>query len=308
MQIFATTLNQVTLMITCIILGFLLTKTGKIAQMASKVLSALLVYVCLPAVSFSTCYSNVTIENLLNQWKTIFTGIIVLAIGYVIAILLAKIFARDDFEKNIYTYSFTIPNISYMGYPVVGAVFGDETLFKMMMFVLPMLIFIYTKGINMLTPNKKAGFKNIILQPVFIAMLSGTILGVAGIKLPKIVLDIVGTSSGSMAFIAMIMTGCVISAKPIKELISDKKAYLASIIRLIVIPLIALSVMLFLKVEKEIILVAVATLALPLGLNTVVFPEAYGGDGRPGARLAFISHTMSLITIPIVFGILSLFV
>lgn len=308
MQFFSTSLNQVLLMITFIIVGCLLAKTGKIVHTASKALSSLLVYICLPAVSFSTCYNNVTVENLLTQWKIIFSGAIILAVGYVVSIVLAKAFAKDDFEKNIYSYSFTIPNISYMGYPVVGAVFGDKTLFQMMMFVLPMLIFIYTKGINMLTPDKKTGFKKVILQPIFIAMILGTVFGLSGIKLPGLVSDIVETASGSMAFVAMIMTGCVISGKPIKELVTNKKAYFASVIRLIVLPLIALAVLILIKADKDIMIVAVATLAMPLGLNTVVFPEAYGGDGRPGARLAFISHTLSIITIPVVFGILSLFV
>lgn len=308
MQIFTTTLNQVTMMIFFIFLGFLLAKTGVIAHSISKGLSALLVYVCLPAVSFSSCYNNVTVENILNQWKNILAGIIVLAISYIVALLLAKVFAKNDFEKNVYTYSFTIPNLSYMGYPLVGAVFGDEALFTMMMFVLSMVVFCYTKGMSLLTPNQKTGIKSVLLRPVIIALILGTLFGLLDIKLPKVALNIIDTASGSMGFIAMIMTGCVISAKPIKELVSDKKAYFASIIRLIIIPLAALAIMLFLKVDKNITMIAVATLALPLGLNTVVFPEAYGGDGRIGARLAFVSHTMSLITIPIIFGIISLFV
>lgn len=44
--------------------------------------------------------------------------------------------------------------------------------------------------------------------------------------------------------------------------------------------------------------------AMPLGLNTVVFPAAYGGDTTPGASMALISHLMSIITIPIMFAVL----
>ncbi|HAY97711.1 MAG TPA: permease, partial [Ruminococcaceae bacterium] len=43
--------------------------------------------------------------------------------------------------------------------------------------------------------------------------------------------------------------------------------------------------------------------AMPLGLNTVVFPAAYGGDTTPGAGMALVSHLISVITIPVMFSI-----
>ena len=46
--------------------------------------------------------------------------------------------------------------------------------------------------------------------------------------------------------------------------------------------------------------------ATPLGLNTIVFPEAYGGDPKTGASMALISHTLCVITIPIMFALISL--
>lgn len=45
-------------------------------------------------------------------------------------------------------------------------------------------------------------------------------------------------------------------------------------------------------------LVAFAT---PLGLNTVVFPAAYGADTSIGAGMALISHVLSVITFPLMY-------
>ena len=41
--------------------------------------------------------------------------------------------------------------------------------------------------------------------------------------------------------------------------------------------------------------------AMPLGLNTVVFPEAYGGNPETGASMALISNTLGVITIPLLY-------
>lgn len=305
MGIVSTAINQVLIMFAFMLIGYILRKSGKLPDNASKVLSTVLVYVCMPAISFSTCAENLTVNNILSQGKIIFLGTIVLAIGYLVAFLLAKVFAKDAFEKRIYTYSFTIPNITYMGLPIVGAVFGSQILFKMMMFIIPMYVFIYTKGITMLSKVNRKGIKSVLLQPIILAMIAGAIIGLTGFKLPKLINNITSTASGCMAPIAMMLTGCVIADKSIKELLCDKKAYFASLLRLIVLPLAALGVLLLLKVDGGIITVATITLAMPLGLNTVVFPEAYGGDGRKGAGLALISHTLAVITIPFIISILN---
>ena len=46
-------------------------------------------------------------------------------------------------------------------------------------------------------------------------------------------------------------------------------------------------------------------LCLPFGLNSVVFPEAFGGDSTQGARLCFLGNIMALATMPAVFYLLS---
>ena len=305
---FLLAINQVVIMFTFMLVGYIMSKSGKLPENSSKILSTVLVYICNPALSFATQAKNVTIENFVNQGKTILVGAIVLGVGFVVALVLAKFFAKNEFEKGVYVYSFTISNLGYMGYPMVEAVFGSEALFHMMMFVLPMNVFIYTKGISMLSPQAGKGFKGFITNPSIVGLFAGIIVGLSGITLPKIVTNITTSASNCMAPLAMMMTGAIIASKPLKELVKGVRPYLASLIRLIVIPIVALFIMVALKVPSYITTVAVATLAMPLGLNTVVFPEAYGGDGRPGARLAFVSHTLAIITIPMVFGLIEMFV
>ena len=39
-----------------------------------------------------------------------------------------------------------------------------------------------------------------------------------------------------------------------------------------------------------------------LGLNTVVFPEAYGGEPQTGASMTMISHTLCVLSIPLLYA------
>ena len=56
--------------------------------------------------------------------------------------------------------------------------------------------------------------------------------------------------------------------------------------------------------DSGVIKVTLCATAMPLGLNTVVFPAAFGGDTTPGASMALVSHLMSVITIPIMFALI----
>ncbi len=293
------------MMMAFMVLGYILTATGKLHEDASKTLSTVLVYVCMPAMTISSFAKNMTIENLAQQSTMILCGAITIVGGYLIAVILAKFFSNDVFLRGIYAYSFAVPNIGYMGYPMMAAVFGDKMLFNMLMFCIPFNIFIYSKGIKLLCPNARGGAKAILTQPAMVGMMIGTVIGLFGIKLPSIIVNILQPASDCMAPIAMLMTGCVIAQKPIRELVGDIKAYEASILRLVVIPVVVVVLLALLKVDSTIIIVTGVTLLMPLGLNSVVFPEAFGGDGRPGAKLALVSHVMGLITIPLMFGILT---
>ena len=59
-----------------------------------------------------------------------------------------------------------------------------------------------------------------------------------------------------------------------------------------------------LGVGEEIQLFAFIAFSCPLGLNTIIYPAAYGGETRTGASMAMISHVLSVITIPLMYLLL----
>ena len=99
----------------------------------------------------------------------------------------------------------------------------------------------------------------------------------------------------------MILTGFIVANYSINKLASIKRVYIATFLRLIILPLIFVFALKLFKTNDTIIMLTFCATAMPLGLNTVVFPAAYGGDTTPGASMALISHVLSIITIPIMF-------
>ena len=99
----------------------------------------------------------------------------------------------------------------------------------------------------------------------------------------------------------MLLAGFVIGGYNFKELILNKKVYIASFLRLIVIPSVLLIILDALGTSKEIMTLVLVAFATPLGLNTIVYPAAYGGDTKTGAAMALVSNILGVITIHIMY-------
>ena len=305
MQVFTATLNQMLVLFIFMALGFFLNKKRLLPLDDSVVLSKLETYAFVPCLVFSVFYKYCTVENFKQKWTYMLYGAAVMAVSLPIGIVLAKFFAKDGYLKKIYTYSFAVANFSFMGNAVVLGVFGEKVLFDYMIFTLPLNLYVYSIGTASLIPTEKGGKISVktFVNPIFIALILGAVCGLLSVPLPKFITTAISSAGACMSPLAMLLTGFVIGEYSLKTLASDKKVYLASVIRLIILPSTFMAVLLLLKTDKDIIRVALCATAMPLGLNTVVFPAAYGGDTTPGAGMALVSHLISVITIPVMFSI-----
>lgn len=305
MQVFTATLNQMLVLFIFMALGFFLNKKRLLPLDDSVVLSKLETYAFVPCLVFSVFYKYCTVENFKQKWTYMLYGAAVMAVSLPIGIVLAKFFAKDGYLKKIYTYSFAVANFSFMGNAVVLGVFGEKVLFDYMIFTLPLNLYVYSISTASLIPTEKGGKLSVktFVNPIFIALILGAVCGLLSVPLPKFITTAISSAGACMSPLAMLLTGFVIGEYSLKTLASDKKVYLASVIRLIILPSAFMAVLLLLKTDKDIIRVALCATAMPLGLNTVVFPAAYGGDTTPGAGMALVSHLISVITIPVMFSI-----
>ena len=72
-----------------------------------------------------------------------------------------------------------------------------------------------------------------------------------------------------------------------------------------VFPLIFIGVFKFMPMTQSIMVCTICSLAMPLGLSTIVVPGGYGRDTSVAAGMAIVSHLLSAVTIPIIFYIMT---
>ena len=132
-----------------------------------------------------------------------------------------------------------------------------------------------------------------------ISMIIGIVIGLTGIELPIFIKQSISSLANCFSPLAMILTGLVIGGYDIKSLLKNKRVYLLTLVRCILLPLVLLSVVKFIGLRQEIITLLVFICAMPLGLNTIVVPSAFGKDTTLGASMALISNILGLISVPL---------
>ncbi len=291
--------EQVFILIIFCLAGYIFSKMGVLNPEHSKTLSGLLVYIILPCVSFDSFSARFTPDYLQQSWPLIAVCLGLLLMMVIIGKVIAGFISSDPYEKNVNEYSISIPNIGYMGYPLAQGLYGAAGLLDAQMFCLPMNIYINTVGYNMLTAgtNPKPLWKK-IFTPGMIGLLLGAIVGFFQISVPKVIAEASQRCSACMGPISMLLTGMAISQFPIKELLVNKKVYLISAIRIIVVPVMVGLLLWGLRLNFA-IKIAMVICAMPCGMNTIVFPKLVGKDCRMGAGTVMISTAASLITIPL---------
>ncbi len=330
MSVLSNTLNQTLLLFLLIAAGYILVKAKIIPADGVRVLSRLENTLIIPALVMGTFISNFTVNKLSEYGRLFLLSFALFAVILPIAVIFARLIYKDSYRRKIALYGLSFANFGFMGNAVVLAIYGNEFFAKYAFFVIPLWIMIYLWGVPSLLLSDDEDKKSTdggtrvkllkklkpLVNPMFIAMLIGMIIGITGLGdvIPKnnFFLGAVNQTGACMSVLAMLITGMTIANTDILYILKNVRIYVLSAVRLLLIPLLFILVFSFVPkssiIDKTFLTCAMCAISMPLGLNTIVVPGANGKDTRDAAGMALISHTLAVITIPMMFMLFEKFV
>ena len=307
---FLATLSAMLVMFSCIAVGFVLRKLRIVPENTATVLSKLELNVFLPAQMLVTFINYCTVDSIVAQGDTVLYGLVFAALAVGLAFPVSRLFSKQVDERNIYRYSLFIANMGFLGNAIVPQIMGQEALYSYLLFGLPIQVVLFAWAINWLIPQGRGEGKSLwkrILNPTLVAILGGAVLGLCGVG--KVLPGFVDTSlrnlSGCMGPVAMVLTGFIIGGYSVPSLLKNKKVYAVTFLRLFVLPAVSVAVVVLLGADKTVAQLTLIAAGTALGLNTVVVPAAYDGDTHAGAAMAMVSHIGAVISIPLLYALLT---
>lgn len=315
---FIATLNPMLMLFLCMAVGYTACRSGVMPKDSASVLSKLETYVFCPALSFVTMARYCTVDSLGAHGVNILLATVAISVAIGIAIPLSGLFVKKGPRRGVYKYALAFGNFGYLGDPIIQALFGDAMLSYYKMFTLPLSVLVYSWGIAVLVPKGEGkGLLKRIFNFPLIALLLGIVFGITGLgaHLPVFVGNTLDSLKACMGPVAMLIAGFTVANYGMKEMLKNKGVYIATGLRLFVLPAIIvaavygckelLALIIGTPIDNNVVFLAFFAFAAPLGLNTVVFPAAYGEDTGTGASMAMISHTLCVVTIPILYALMT---
>lgn len=307
---FITTLEQMARIFLFLAIGFGLNRLRILPKGAEGGISRLITTILLPAL---TIYINTTEFNLANvgiYCRLVLLGLLFwLVLALISAPAAKKLSAGNRLEHGVYLYALSFPNTGAVGTPLILAIFGTAGLFQFNLFLLFVTIATYGWGVGLFghrkTDNPIKNFFSQMINPVFIAMVLGLFLGALGAKnwLPPITLNILHDLGSCYVPISLLLTGYTVANYPLAEVFTQPKSYIFSLLRLVVLPLLALAMAKLIGLSLFEASLVVLTFAGPSGMNVVIFPASYGQDCSTGSSIVLTSSLASILTVPVLYAL-----
>lgn len=293
--------------------GFVLHKLHILPEQAGTVMSRLVTWLFLPAIMLYTNLLECSVLTLGENIPLVLAGAVLTLVCILLSLVLAPRFAPDKpYDQGIVRYAIAFANTGAVGTPLVLAMFGTRGLFQYNLFCFSTLLITYSWGVMQLQPSheRKGGLAIIrrLFNPVLVGILLGMVLGVLNGAdwIPPIVVDTIGGVSECYVPVSLLLVGYTVADFPLGRVLGDGRAYMFSLLRLLVIPVSFLLVLRALGAPDIMGVMAALTFACPSGMNVVLYPVSYGQDCRIGASMVLVSSTLSVITLPLVYAITAL--
>lgn len=300
-QVFGQMLILFLLMLT----GFYVYKKGIINEISYAHISKLVVDVLNPALILSGVLAK---EVAVSRISLLYTALLA-AIMYLLLILAAPLLNRllkvPEKDAGIYRLMTIFANVGFIGIPVVSSVYGKGSIIYVSIFILMYNILMYTYGIYTLTRGTSviSGDKNPFLRlvnPGVISCLLALLVLFCNLHFPPFISGAIDYLGSAAVPLSMIITGASLATANFKSLFLDKRLYLFSFIKLLLVPaLVTFCLSLFsLPIPDMLLGITVFMIAMPIGSVPIMLAAEYGIDGTTCSRGVLITTLLSVLTIP----------
>ena len=301
MQMSILLLKQIAQLFLMILMGYIIVKAKLLKGEDSKVLSKIILYLIIPAViinAFQVDYSpNVTKGLITACIASIILQFLLLFVTYI----MQKMFHLNSVEFTSAYYS----NSGNLIVPLVTYILGGKWVVYGCVFMSVQLFFIWSQDKNMISREKGINLKKILLNINMISVFLGVILFFTKIRFPEIINNTLSSVGGMIGPLSMIVTGMLIAEVNLKDIFTNKRVYLVTVLRLIIQPLIALAVINLLGMRgwhpqgDKIILITYLAAITPCASTVTQMCQVYGNDSKYASAINVMTTLLSIITMPV---------
>ncbi len=301
--------------------GFIFAKVKMFPQTASETLSTIVLYGCQPILiitSFQGCaFAPEIAVNML-----LVAGI-ALAVHLIMFGLVGLIFMQreKDDKVRLVKYLSVFSNCGFMGLPFLQSLFTEPSLQAELIVYCAVVLAVFnvlnwTFGVYILTEDKKEiSVKKVLLNPVIISVVISLILffamqkplvelapeGTIGYKLLTKLMNSLNFLSNMVTPLSMFVIGIRLANIRFKQLLTDKWAYIATAIKLVLMSFVTMFLVAYLPIASTIKYTIFFLLSMPSATSGAMMAVQFGKDSDFASIGVVLSTICSIITLPLLY-------
>ncbi len=295
-----------------LLLGYYLNKRGILEEGTSKRLSTLVVNYVLP---FLIINSVADIEGDPGEVLLLFgAGILCYCLFPLIAWVLVRILRVPVTLRGTYMCMLIFSNNTFMGYPVVAALFGNQAIFYTTIFHMAYNLMFFSLGMILirrdaqvdnyqkdrpLRPAEKWKVVRQVANNGVLASILALVIYFCRIPLPEVVTETCSFIGNICMPLSMLVIGSSIASYPLRELFTEKRVYFVTVFRLMLLPALTYLVVQLLIPDYEIVKIATITVGMPIGSLVAMGAAPFGEQGKAASIAVVFTTLCSMATIPV---------
>lgn len=292
------TLAEMLVLLFAMAAGFAANRLGILGGETDQKISRLLLCLTLPAMLVGSVCTGDALPETSVVLGTLGVAVVFYALEFAFVLAAPPLLGGTPGQRGVWRYTLAFPNVAFIGYPVVTALFGPEALFYAVILVMPFNLMTFTLGPLLLTGAKRFSLRQ-MLSPCVLA--SALALGLALLRLrpPEIVGEALNFVGSITVPLSLLFVGSLLAGIPLGRMLASPRLWILTAVRLLVLPTVLCLLLRWMGTESLILGVAVIQMAMPAAMNGSLLCMEYGGDAECMAQITFVSTLASIVTIPI---------
>ncbi len=295
--------TQMVILFTAIGVGYLCKKTRIMDAELDKKLSNLVLSATLPALILSSVLDADTLPDPLLVGEILALSVLSFAVLIPLAFAVTFVLRVPHGCRGVYRFMLIFGNTGFIGYPVLTAIFGAQTVIYAVIYNITFNMLVFTLGSWLIASDNEYGVKirmswRDFVTPCNVAALLTLALALAGVHAVPVVGEALSVIGDFTTPATLLIVGSSLANLPASGLLGTPRLWAACIIRMAGMPLAIFAVM-QLFAHDVLLSVLVVLAAMPVATNGTMLCYQYHGDAKTMAQGTFITTVLSLITIPL---------
>jgi predicted permease len=295
-------INIMLILLAIVIVGYMAGKLKYMGGDFDRRLSNIIIDITCPALILSS-----TMGGKLPDRSLILPLLGISLLTYVLLAIAAwtlpRWLTKKSEDRGTVGFALMFGNVGFIGYPIVGAIFGHEAVFYAAILNVVNTLSVFTAGVMLVNGERqRMAFQSKILvsTPMISAYLAILIVALGIDNIPSVISQPITMIGGITVPGALLIIGSSMSRLSWRMMLGSGVVYVTTAFRLLILPLLLYIIFRAMGFDSLVVNINTLVIAMPVATYGTILCLRYGRDTALITEITFISTLLSVLTIPLV--------